>query len=460
MHPDVTISIETPISELPSGAVFNNYQEYFVQDLIIKPKVTKYMLARYKLPDGTYITAPLPKNVKGHFGSGVKQFILHQYNTCNTTQQKISQTLTDIGLQISEGQVNNLLLNGTVEFEKEYDDILQAGLSTAGETSLESDDSSHRHQGKNGSMFVIRNSFFTYFKSTNSKSRASWLEALRGKHTDFVINDIALSYFKSYNPKHDLWLKIEKNNGLIYANEDEWAKFLSNHNINSMTMAKQLLKALREAVLLGSVIDHGLDPNAHTVSDGATTYKILHQHGICWIHAERLLKNVVSPSSDAAAKEKEKLLNDLWDYYRKLKLYQSNPLPEMKEPLRKEFDTVFEKKVRNNTLRDVLYAFRQKKEDLLKVLDHPMMPLHNNGSERDIRARVIRRKISGGTRTDKGKLARDIGSSIVGTCRKLNISARNFFGDRINKLDQIQPLPNLIRQKLSSRPSCFFINGP
>jgi hypothetical protein len=41
------------------------------------------------------------------------------------------------------------------------------------------------------------------------------------------------------------------------------------------------------------------------------------------------------------------------------------------------------------------------------VLDRPQLPLHTNGSERDLRPQVIKRKISGGTRSDQGRDCRD-----------------------------------------------------
>ena len=39
------------------------------------------------------------------------------------------------------------------------------------------------------------------------------------------------------------------------------------------------------------------------------------------------------------------------------------------------------------------------------VLARPDVPLHTNGSERDIRTQVNRRKVSGGTRSDLGTSA-------------------------------------------------------
>ena len=435
---------------MPEGAVLNNYQEYTVQDLIIKRKVTCFRVARYKLPDGSYKTAPLPQEVNGHFGNGVKQYILHQYHACHVTQQKIHKTLIDIGIQISEGQINNILLEETLPFEQEYDKTLEAGIAVAKDTSLEGDDSGHRHKGKNATVFVIRNKFFTYFKSTNSKSRVSLLKILRGKNADYAINEVALAYFDSYNPARDLFNKIEQHKGRVFANDAEWNAFLEELNINAVTVGKNSRKVLLEAVLLGSAVEHGLDPHTRFLSDGASTYDIL-VHALCWIHAERAIKKIVA-KNDAEALEIDRLLDEIWDYYRELKQYQESPTEQAKKYLDKQFDVIFGQIIEGEQLAIVLRGFREKKIALLQVLNHPQVPLHNNGSERDIRPRVTQRKISGGTRSDEGCRARDIGGSLVSTCRKNGISSWDFFGDRLRKSTQIPYLPDLIFQKASLEP--------
>jgi hypothetical protein len=56
------------------------------------------------------------------------------------------------------------------------------------------------------------------------------------------------------------------------------------------------------------------------------------------------------------------------------------------------------------------------------VLDRPEIPLHTDGSERDIRCQVIKRKISGGTHSDPGRDRRDAFLGLMHTCAKLEIS--------------------------------------
>ncbi len=85
----------------------------------------------------------------------------------------------------------------------------------------------------------------------------------------------------------------------------------------------------------------------------------------------------------------------------------------------------------------------------LVVLDHPHVPINTNGSENDIRAMVIRRKLSGGTKFETGRQARDTFTTLIKTCRKLGISYWNYLGDRLKVpgATAVPYLPGLVRQR-------------
>jgi len=51
----------------------------------------------------------------------------------------------------------------------------------------------------------------------------------------------------------------------------------------------------------------------------------------------------------------------------------------------------------------VIENFRKYRDEMLKALGYPGLSLHNNDSERDIREFVKRRKISGSTKSEKGR---------------------------------------------------------
>ena len=86
------------------------------------------------------------------------------------------------------------------------------------------------------------------------------------------------------------------------------------------------------------------------------------------------------------------------------------------------------------------------------VLDRPEIPLRSNGSENAIRCVVTKRTISGGTRSEAGKQARDTFLSLLKTCTKLAVSFWDYLGARLKIPDAaaVPWLPDLIRQRASA----------
>jgi hypothetical protein len=73
-------------------------------------------------------------------------------------------------------------------------------------------------------------------------------------------------------------------------------------------------------------------------------------------------------------------------------------------------------------------------------------------SERDIREYVIKRKISGSTRSDEGRLCRDTFASLKKTCKKQRISFWSYLLDRVSLKNAIPYLPDLIRETATASP--------
>ncbi len=62
-----------------------------------------------------------------------------------------------------------------------------------------------------------------------------------------------------------------------------------------------------------------------------------------------------------------------------------------KAALEASFDQIFTQNTSFETLNQVLGRLNRRKSELLKVLDKPELPLHNNASEQDIREFVTKR---------------------------------------------------------------------
>jgi hypothetical protein len=101
----------------------------------------------------------------------------------------------------------------------------------------------------------------------------------------------------------------------------------------------------------------------------------------------------------------------------------------------------------------VLREMGAHRADLLRVLERPEVPLHNNDMESDIREFVKRRKLSGGTRSEAGRCCRDTFASLKKTCRKLGVRLWDYLQDRVRGLSQIPRLAELICQKARQTPA-------
>ncbi|MGH2412725.1 MAG: IS66 family transposase [Microcystaceae cyanobacterium] len=123
---------------------------------------------------------------------------------------------------------------------------------------------------------------------------------------------------------------------------------------------------------------------------------------------------------------------------------------QQKASLEATFDQIFSTPTAFETLNQVLGRLKKRKAELLKVLDRPDLPLHNNASEQDIREFVTKRKISGSTRSDEGRRCRDTFASLKKTCRKLGVSFWEYLTDRVLGKNSIPTLGQLIAQKAQS----------
>ena len=146
-----------------------------------------------------------------------------------------------------------------------------------------------------------------------------------------------------------------------------------------------------EGALWGSIKAHDFLPNTVIVSDDAGQFNV-GQHGLCWVHAERLGPTRAT-FTDAPRAAQRRFRALIWRVYRDLKAYRQHPVSQRKAALRARFDRIFTRKTGFVTLDRLLARLLANKGELLMVLDRPEIPLHTNGSENDIRCQVTKRKV-------------------------------------------------------------------
>jgi hypothetical protein len=432
-------TVPIPLENIPDGAEFKGYKPFVVQGLKIKLHNTKYLLATYETAEGDYICSKLPEHLNGkHFEPEFICFILYQYHHCGVTQPLLFEQLREFGVDISKGTLSNILIEGKDDFHNEKDRILAVGLEVSNYINV--DDTGARHNGKNGYCTHIGNETFSWFESTESKSRINFLKLMRAGHSDFAINMDAICYMQEHKLPQKPLNAIIDNMGKIFANESQWHDFLAQNAI----VNAQHIQTATEGVLIGSIVEHGISKHLVVLSDDAGQFNVL-LHALCWIHANRAIDKII-PYTDQATKDLDTVKEQVWQLYEGLKAYRENPKPADKKRLNDMFDEIFTQTTASALLNAALKRINNNKSELLLVLERPDIPLHNNGAENAIREYVKKRKISGSTRSESGRRCRDTFTSLKKTCRKLGVSFWQYLKDRIENTGVIPDLSDLVRQ--------------
>ena len=426
------------VSDIPPGSRFKGYEDFTIQDLRIEPRVVRLRRERWLTPDGRTVLAPLPEGISDHFGPEIKRLILAQYHQGQTTVPRLVELLQMVGVDISKRQVVRILTDANDAFIAEVRDVLRAGLTHGGWISV--DDTGARHRGRNGFCTQIGNDAFTFFATTGSKSRANFLGLLRAGHGDYVLNDQAFAYMCRRNLAGPVITMLAAHPARRFADQAAWNAHLDSLGIAGLKVHPDPVMVATEGALWGAVTAHGFLRDMVIVSDDAGQFNV-GEHALCWVHAERLVHKL-DIFTEAARKAKERVRALIWWLYADLKAYRSAPDPRRKAELKARFDRIFKRRTGFATLDRLLDRLHANKVELLRVLDRPEIPLHTNGSENDIRCQVIRRKVSGTTRSDHGRDCRDAFLSLAKTCRKLGISFWDYLGTRLGAA-VAPPLPRL-----------------
>ncbi|MBL0407557.1 transposase [Microvirga aerilata] len=435
---EVTLQVE-----VPPGSRFKGYKTLVRRDLILAAEVVRYKRERWLTPNGKTIIAPMPPGLTGGYGPGVRRFCLALHTQGQVTTERLTDLLNGIDLSISKRQVVRLLTSDLELFEREDHAILQAGLVSS--PYLTVDDTGARHARRPGVTTQIGGERFTVFRTSRSKSRLNFLSLLRAGRDEYVVNEAALDYLRRQPVEAAVTARLTKLQGQVFHSQMEWWQHLLRCSINIFD--RPLLQSLDEAATWGALRHHGLMESTVVVSDDAGQFRVA-THALCWVHAERHLEKLM-PASPKQAKAVELVREAIWCFYRSLKLWKQSPALGAERVFRQQFDKIFGLRTGYKELDALLARLARRKDELLRVLERPEIPLHTNASENDLRACVIKRKISGGTMSANGRLARDVMLGLLKTCRKLGLSFFTYLGDRLGlngDQPRIPPLANLVAQ--------------
>lgn len=279
---------------------------------------------------------------------------------------------------------------------------------------IRTDDTGAKHQHKSEYCTHIGGEYFAFYKTTSSKSRANFLKILLQGKEGYAINEAFIWHLFQCGVEDDLLNRFEDHVGKKYRKKKGLNRLLNSLEIENKKLRQQCL----EAGLVGFIGETILKPGQVLLSDRAGQFAIF-DHAGCWVHMERPLRKL-EVASPEAEQELEQVRGAIWHLYAKLK--EAALTQTGKEEVQQLYDRLIAMNSISPGINEVIASFARYREEMLKALDHPGLPLHNNDSERDIRGVAKRRNISGSTKSEEGKAFRDGLMTLKQTCARLGLS--------------------------------------
>src|ERR671924_1862174 len=169
--------VQVDPTRLPPDAVFKGYEDVVVQDVLFRTDNGLFHKEKFYSPSQhqTYL-ASLPQGYCGQFGPGLKSLALVLYFGAQMSEPKVAELLRGVGIQISAGQVSNLLIKDQAAFHGEKAALYEAGLASSPWQHL--DDTSTRVNGQNGYCHIVCNPLYTAYFTTAAKDRLTIIDVL------------------------------------------------------------------------------------------------------------------------------------------------------------------------------------------------------------------------------------------------------------------------------------------
>ena len=434
--------VEVDPAVLPKDAKFKGYEEVVVQDILLETDNIQFHKQKYYAPSTrkTYL-AELPRGYEGQFGPGIKTLALVLYYGIGASEPKIWEFFENVGIQISAGEISNLLIKKQENFHTEKDAVYEAGLQSS--PWQQTDDTLTRVDGQNQHCHVVCNPVYTSYHTRASKERLSVLDVLcNGRKRLFRLNEATIGYLRGIRWSRAAWRKIQS-----WKSEQDWeeAAFLERLEEGLPRLSKQQRKTMIDAAAVAAYHAQKDYPVVQAlVCDDAPQFNWLGQEMmLCWVHDGRHYKKLM-PVIALHRELLDDFLKQFWQYYHQLLDYCRRPTVEERLRLVSQFDDLFSNHTGYDALDQRIAKTKAKKDSLLLVLHYPELPLHNNASELAVRQRVRKRNVSFGPRSEDGVKSWDTFETLAETAKKLGVSFYRFLYDRISGNNQIQPLADLV----------------
>ena len=431
---------------LPADAVFKGYVDVVVQDLEIRSDNVQFRKEKYYSPSQkrTYL-APLPAGYHGQFGPKVRAWVVAMYYGGQMSEPKILEFLQTAGMHISAGELSDMLIKDQDLFHAESAAVVQAGLESSPWQHLDS--TGTRVNGRNQHCHVLCNQLYTFYCTLPSKDRMSMLRVLQGGADPvFRYNDVA-GELMGQLAITDKWRSLLPT--VLPHDQDVTEKELEAVlDVHLPKLGVNLRKRVKEALAIAAYRTQTAYPVVDLLlCDDAPQFNCLTALlALCWIHELRHYKKLIPRMAFHCT-----LLQDFgkafWKLYQGLLDYREHPSPAQAAALQASFDHLFASKSGYQPLDECKGRTLAKKEQLLMVLSHPEILLHNNPAELGARQRVRKRDVSLQARTRDGIGAWDTFQTLVATAKKLGVNLFHYVHDRVVGANALPSLATLIRER-------------
>jgi Transposase IS66 family len=407
----------------------------------------RLLKAKYYSPSEhrTYV-APPPPGYEGQFGPSLKALVLTLYFDSGMSEPIIRSLLTQAGVQISTGQISNLLIADQERFHQERLAILAAGLHASPWQHI--DTTTTRVDGSNEQCHVLCNPLYTVYTTLPQRDRLHVLDVLRaGAPRRFRLDASAERLMRLMDVPARDQRKLAHLPHDQDISEAVLEEYLMTHGKGISELRRKWIKDSLAIAAYHAQRD-GPFPIVHTlVCDDAPQWTMLTEAvALCWVHDGRHYKKL-EPRMAYHRQKLADFLKQYWDYYRELLHYRDHPTVAEAARLRAEFDRLFATKTGYDALDARIRITRDKRRGLLMVLAHPELPLHNNPAELGARRRVRKRDVSFGPQSQRGTMAWDTFQTLAATAQKLGVRFYDYVRDRICQGTGLVRLADLIAER-------------
>jgi hypothetical protein len=436
-------------SILPEDRMFKGYSDVVIQDIKIVTDNVKYRREIYYSPsmNKTYL-GDLPSEVagKGEYGVGVRSLIPLLKSECNLSESCILDFFQNFGIVLSSAYISNQWTKGYKLFHQEKADIFKAGLLSGHFQQI--DDTGARVNGENHYTQILCNPLYSAYFTTPKKDRLTVLDVFRNfAPREFLYNHHAVRLLMGFHLSQKIVRAVDQ----LLEKDSVFDEATFDSLLNTINPGSTQRSRIKEACAIAAYHEQTDFPIIQTlVCDDAPQFKLLTKElALCWIHDGRHYKKLhpVVPLHQSILDD---FLSQYWIFYHKLIDYQEDPNPTKISLLTQDFDVLFSTQTEYEQLNDRIAKTRAKKQELLLVLKHPDVPLHNNASELAARVQARARDVSLHTRSKEGTRIKDTFMTISQTAKKLKIRTYEYIRDRVSGEFKLPSLAQLIAEKATT----------